>query len=96
MKAKKSAKSISERKYKKVWKAISAKDMGWQTYFKDLTEQVVSLSKAAHLDTESIAKVKTQIASLPLTTLPILKQLVDTRAGQRPLPLSPLKVRHCL
>jgi hypothetical protein len=55
----------------------------------------VSFSKAAHLDTKSIAKVKTQIPSLPSTTLPILNKFVHTRAGQGPVPLSPLKVEHC-
>jgi hypothetical protein len=70
-KAEKTAKGMSERKCKKVERAISAKDVEWQVQFKGLAEQVAKLSKARCLDAENITEVKIRIASDTSTTLPV-------------------------
>jgi hypothetical protein len=76
-KAEKTAKGISERKGKEVQRAILAEDIEWQAQFEKLAEQVAKLSKARRLDAESIAEVKTRIASYPSTALPVREKLAE-------------------
>jgi hypothetical protein len=45
--------------------------------FEALAEQVVKLSKAGHLDAESIAEVKTRISSHTSTALPVRKKVAE-------------------
>jgi hypothetical protein len=70
-KAKKTGEGVSEKKGKEVQKVILAIDVEWKVRFKELAEQVAKLSKARCLDAESIADVKTRIASHPSTALPV-------------------------
>jgi hypothetical protein len=51
-KAEKIAKSISKRKGKEVQRAILAKNVKWQAWFKELGEQVAKFLKARRLDAE--------------------------------------------
>jgi hypothetical protein len=76
-KADKTAKSVSERKGKEVQRDISAKDVEWQARFEELAEQVAKPSKAGRLDAESIAEVKTRIASCPSTALLVTQKVME-------------------
>jgi hypothetical protein len=87
-KAEETAKSVSEWKGKEILRAISTKDVEWQVRFEELAEQVAKFSKAGHLDAESIAEVKTRIASCPLTALPVRKKVAEA-APPAPPPITP-------
>jgi hypothetical protein len=74
-KVEKSAKGDSERKGKEFQRAISAKDVEWQVWFEELAEQIAKLSKAGCLDADSIAEVKTRIASHSSTALLVMEKV---------------------
>jgi hypothetical protein len=61
-----------------------AKDVNWQARFEELAEQVAKLSKAGRLDAESIAEVKTRIASCPSTALLVRKKVVEAAPPASP------------
>jgi hypothetical protein len=94
-KAEKTAKGVSERKGKEVQRAISAKDVEWQARFEELAEQVAKLSKAGCLDAESIAEVKTRIASRPSTALPVREKVAGSSSSSA-TPITPNQWSSCM
>jgi hypothetical protein len=76
-----------ERKGNEVQRAILVKDVEWLARFEESAEQVAKFSKAGCLDAESIAEMKTRIASHPSTALPVRKKVAE--AVPPALPLSP-------
>jgi hypothetical protein len=83
-----------KRKGKEVQRAISAKDVEWQARFEELAEQVAKLSKAGCLDAESIAEVKTRIASHPSTALPVREKVAEATPPAPP-PSPPTRWSSC-